>query len=250
MTSRFSNRRLSAVITATTLVTATALVACEGVASAADPPASASAPASASTSGASASAPKAAVDPHAPFAPREPRVLAQPDRQFVYQDPQNYPSMAWMAVQLLPSPELAIGRVRDVSGDLHAETAFGLRWQLSPLLWSWGTNRRVSRWRFFVVDPLARHSGSIELTGSLQYFWGHIERFVARPGIRGYFPLVERGEYLSMSLGTSTYSYDDKMRVAYDVGAYVLFGLFGIEASIAPDHGPLSAIGTFRIRYF
>jgi len=193
---------------------------------------------------------KPPVDPYAPFAPLEPRVLAQPDLHFVYQDPGNYPSMAWSGVQLLPSPELAVGRVRDAAGQLQTETAFGLRWQLSPLLWSWGTNRRVSRWRFFVVDPLARHSGSIELTASLEYFWGHVERFVARPGIRGYFPLAQRGEYLSMSLGTSTYSYDDKMRVAYDVGAYVLFGLFGIEASIAPDHGPLSAIGTFRIRYF
>lgn len=238
MRARSSSSTLAAGVAA--VVAVTALAAGHGVASAADPPSSAS----------GASKPKAAVDPHAPFAPKEPRVLAQPDRRFVYQDPQNYPSMAWLAVQLLPSPELAIGRVRDASGALQTETAFGLRWQVAPVLWSWGTNRRVSRWRFFVVDPLARHSGSIELTGNLQYFWGHVERFIARPAIRGYFPLVERGEYLSMSLGTSTYSYDDKMRVAYDVGAYVLFGLFGIEASIAPDNGPLSAIGTFRLRYF
>ncbi len=61
---------------------------------------------------------------------------------------------------------------------------------------------------------------------------------------------MERGEYLSASIGTSTYAYDDKMRVAYDVGAYVLYGIFGVQATIAPDNGPLMAIGTFRIRYF
>ena len=84
----------------------------------------------------------------------------------------------------------------------------------------------------------------------LEYVFGHVDRMIVRPGVRAYFPLVERGEYLSASIGTSTYAYDDKMRVAYDVGAYVLYGIFGVQATIAPDNGPLTAIGTFRIRYF
>ena len=151
-------------------------------------------------------------------------------------------------LQFLPSPEVAVGRVHDPNAS--TEAAFGMRWQVTPLLWSWGTNRRVSRWRTFVVDPLARHAGSLELSGAVEYFFGNVDRAILRPGVRAYFPVAQRGEYLSVSLGTSTYVYDDKARVAYDVGAYVLYGLFGIQATIAPENGPLTAIGTFRIRYF
>ena len=185
------------------------------------------------------------VDPYEPFPPPTPRVQAQPDASYSYLEPQPYPSFAWILLQGLPSPELAAGRV-------HGETkaAFGMRWQLSPVVWSWGTNRHISRWRYFVVDPLARHSGSLELSGTIEYIFGYVDRAIARPGVRAYFPLAARGEYLSVSIGTSTYAYDGKMRLAYDVGAYVLFGLFGVQATVAPDHGPLSAIGTFRIRYF
>jgi hypothetical protein len=187
------------------------------------------------------------VDANAPFPPEAP-LLVQPDRGYAYASPQAYPSLAWFVVQLIPSPEVAVGRVH--TPDATTEAAFGLRWQLTPLLWSWGTNRHASRWRTFVVDPLARHSGSLELTGTVEYFFGGIDRAIVRPGVRAYFPLLQRGEYLSTSIGTSTYAYDAKMRVAYDVGAYVLWGLFGVQVTIAPENGPLTAIGTFRIRYF
>jgi hypothetical protein len=197
------------------------------------------------------------LDPFIPYPPPSPRVIPQPERRYAYAEPQLYPSFAWIGLQLLPSPELAVGRVRPAlpagaAGESDAETkaSFGLRWQVTPLLYSWGVNRRVSRWRWLVVDPLARHSGSIELSGTFEYIFGHVDRLLVRPGVRAYFPVAQRGEYLSVSMGTSTYAYDEKMRVAYDVGAYVLYGLFGIQATIAPDHGPLSAIGTFRIRYF
>lgn len=195
------------------------------------------------------------LDPFIPYPPPSPRVIPPPDRSYSYAEPVVYPSLAWLGTQLLPSPEVAVGRVRPEagapgSGDAETKTAFGLRWQLSPVVWSWGTNRRVSRWRWFVVDPLARHSGSLEVSGTFEYLMGHVDRLIVRPGVRAYFPLAQRGEYLSVSMGTSTYAYDEKMRVAYDVGAYVLYGLFGLQATIAPDHGPLSAIGTFRIRYF
>jgi hypothetical protein len=193
---------------------------------------------------------RTARDPNEPFPPESPRVLVQPDRSYTYDSPIPYPTLPWFLLQFLPSPEVAVGRVHDASGAASTEAAFGMRWQVTPLLWSWGTNRHVNRWRFFVVDPLARHAGSLELTGTVEYFFGNVDRAILRPGVRAYFPVAQRGEYLSVSLGTSTYAYDDKMRVAYDVGAYVLYGLFGIQATIAPENGPLTAIGTFRIRYF
>lgn len=217
-------------------VVAVALAAQLGVASAADAP------------------PKATGDALVPYPPPSPRIIPPPDQGYTYADPQPYPSLPWTLLQLLPSPELVVGQVREASpsgaSERTTKSAFGLRWQVTPLVWSWGVNRHVSRWRFLVVDPLARHSGSIEVPLNLEYVFGHVDRLLVRPGVRAYLPLVERGEYLSASIGTSTYAYDGKMRVAYDVGAYVLYGIFGVQATIAPDHGPLMAIGTFRIRYF
>ena len=182
------------------------------------------------------------------------RILAQPDSSYVYESPRPYPSLAWLATQLVPSPEVAVGRTHriDLLGNREAETpvAFGLRWQVSPVLWSWGTNRHINRWRFFVVDPLARVSGSLELDTQLEYLWGHVDRFLVRPGIKANFPILHRGEYLSMSIGTSTYQYDGAMHVAYDVGAYVLFGFLGAQVTVAPTHAPLTSIATLRIRFF
>src|SRR5690606_9827742 len=163
------------------------------------------------------------------------------------------PTFAWVVLQLLPSPELAFGRQRriDATGavDGGPSTAFGLRWQVTPLLWSFGVNRHQSRWRYVVVDPLARHSGSLELSGSVEYIGGHVDRLLARPGLRAYFPVLHKGEYLSVSMGTSVYSYDG-LRVAYDVGAYLLSGFFGVQLTVAPTHDPLAAFATIRLRYF
>ena len=218
------------------VVVAGALLAQRGVAAAADAP------------------PKPTGDALVPYPPPSPRVIPPPEQSYTYASPQPYPSLPWMMLQLLPSPELVVGQVRETNAtgasELTTKSAFGLRWQVTPIVWSWGVNRHVSRWRFLVVDPLARHSGSLEVPLNLEYVFGYVDRFLVRPGVRAYFPLVERGEYLSASIGTSTYAYDDKLRVAYDIGAYVLYGIFGVQATIAPDNGPLTAIGTFRIRYF
>lgn len=200
------------------------------------------------------------ADPaHAPSVPD--RVIPQPDRAYSYKEPQIRPTLGWWLTQLVPSPEIAGGTATlttpaggapgaPVVTSEETKLAFGLRWQLTPVLWSWGTSRHVSRWRFLVADPLARHAGSIELHTTLEYVWGHVDRMIVRPGVRAYFPLHQRGEYLSASIGTSTYSYDETMRVAYDAGIYTLFGLFGLEVTAAPANAPLTAIGTFRIRYF
>lgn len=182
------------------------------------------------------------------------RRLVPPDNGYGYVSAQHYPPLLWFATQLLPSPEVGFGSIRrtEIDGRTHEslEAAFGLRWMATPLLWSWGTNRRVSRWRTFVVDPLARNSGSLELDVSFEYLWGHVDRALVRPGVKATFPLVQRGEYLSFSLGTSTYTYDQTPRVAYDAGLYFLFGILGAEVSIAPVHRPLQTLATLRIRYF
>lgn len=192
------------------------------------------------------------ADAAAPIDP-DVRQVPLPDTQLTFHSPVIYPTFAWAVTQLVPSPELAIGRQRhiDVDGsvDSSPSTAFGLRWQVTPVLWSFGVHRSQSRWRYLVVDPIARQSGSLELSTSIEYIGGHVDRLLVRPGLRVYLPVAHRGEYLSVSLGTSAYRYDG-LRVAYDVGAYILAGMLGFQVTVAPTHDPLAAIATIRLRYF
>src|SRR6187551_603422 len=58
----------------------------------------------------------------------------------------------WAVAQLIPSPLLVIGK-EHVGG--------GVRWQLTPLLYSFGIAERPVR--SFLISPIARHSGSVEL---------------------------------------------------------------------------------------
>jgi hypothetical protein len=183
------------------------------------------------------------------------RKLAPPDRAYTWTSPALRPTLAWTLTQLVPSPEVGIGSVRSVDAngvDEGAKTkaAFGLRWQITPILWSWGVHRRLDRWRFLVVDPLARNAGSIGFDAKVEYLFGHVGRVLFRPGIHTTLPLVQRGEYMSASLGTSIYQYDDTMRVSYDAGLYFLYGVLGAEISYAPTHAPLRTVATLRIRYF
>jgi hypothetical protein len=200
----------------------------------------------------------AQADPPAP-APTPPatetpvRRAPLPNTDLAYERPIIYPTFAWLAFQAVPSPEIVVGRQRRIEAngeiDRGPSTAFGLRWQFTPLLWSFGVHRSQSRWRTFVVDPLARQSGSLELSGTFEYIGGFVDRLLVRPGLRIYLPLAQKGEYLSTSLGTSVYSYDG-LRVAYDVGIYVLSGILGLQVTVAPTHDPLTAITTVRLRYF
>ncbi|MBN9166070.1 MAG: hypothetical protein BGO98_49015 [Myxococcales bacterium 68-20] len=177
----------------------------------------------------------------------------QPDTSFGYHQAVPRPTLTWALLQLVPSPEVAVGRQRHIGPtgniDASARAAFGLRWQLTPVLWSFGVHPSQSRWRYLVVDPIARHSGSLELSASVEYIGGHIDSVLVRPGLRAYLPVAHRGEYLSVSLGTSVYAYDG-LRVAYDVGAYILGGTVGVQMTVAPTHAPLAAIATLRLRYF
>jgi hypothetical protein len=180
---------------------------------------------------------------HAPL-PREP---------LDYHSPVMYPTGLWLLTQLIPSPQFAFGAVRhinvDGSIDDTPKTAFGLRWQLTPILWSFGVHQKQSRWRFFIVDPFARHSGSIEIATSFEYIGGHIDTVFARPTARVYLPLIQKGESLSFSMGTSVYRYEG-FRVAYEGGLYTLAGLIGLQVTVAPAHDPLAVIATLRLRYF
>src|SRR5260370_15188280 len=153
-------------------------------------------------------------------------------------------TIPWLATQVLPSPELAVG-----DGSTH----FGLRWQVTPLLWSWGIHRGLSPWRFFVVEPLVRVSGSVEVFATpeyLRYGSTFADGWILRGGVRSYFPLVEHGEYLSVSVGASEYAFAGKAATACEAGAYVLVGTVGLQVTLSPTAAasPVETIVTLRLR--
>ena len=164
---------------------------------------------------------------------------------FEVTEPKIYPSSLWIASQLIPSPELI--SVKDDG------LRFGLRWQVTPLLFSFGINRKLNPWRFFVVEPLVRQNGSIELFFTPE--WLNITddfktNWLFRGGVRAYVPLYRRGEYLSGSLAASYYNFNGDQGISYEAGIYLFFGILGFQATYSPEMKSSPWIFTLRLRYF
>ncbi|MBL8679350.1 MAG: hypothetical protein JNK05_09305 [Myxococcales bacterium] len=157
-------------------------------------------------------------------------------------DPTPHPTALWFAAQLLPASELASGA---------GEASFGLRWTVTPLLWSFGVNRRRSPWRWFVAEPNVRHSGSIELFVSPEALFGRRVIALVRPGVRLYFPLLERGDALSASVAASLQSIDGVHAPSIEVAMYALYGICALSVSYAPGPvTPAQTIISLSLRYF
>ena len=148
----------------------------------------------------------------------------------------------WAVAQLVPSPLLVM------SGE---HWGAGFRWQLTPVLYSFGVTAKP--WRAFVIPPSVRHSGSVEIYGSPEWACcalpGH-SSWLARLGSRVYLPLLERGESLSWSLGGSYYRASDAGGAAAELGIYTLYGVFGLTLTVAPALARREVIAALSVRYF
>jgi len=130
---------------------------------------------------------------------------------------------------------------------------FGVRWQVTPLLYSLGIHRGLRPWRFFVVEPNVRHSGSFELFLSPEYNTspGAFEHgLLARAGARLYVPLAHRGEYLSCSAGASAFYTHGGTGGAIEVGLYTLAGVLGLQVTHTPSPATRTTTLTLSVRYF
>ena len=160
-------------------------------------------------------------------------------------EPEPRATALWAALQLVPSPEAVVW---------NGAARFGARWQVTPLLYSFGINRKLSPWRSFVVEPIVRHSGSIELHLSPEILAGSLaagtERWIVRAGLRSYFPLIYRGDYLSGSAGGALVHAGDKNGVAFDAGLHTVGGFFGVRASYCPTPGLRITTVALEIRIF
>lgn len=148
----------------------------------------------------------------------------------------------WLASQLLPSPYLA-----------HSPSATGLAlgWQVTPLLWALRMPPAAPKLRAFVVDPLARVSGSIGLV--VQPLWlpsGDRHALGLALGGQVTWPLLQKGEALAVWAGVSALSIDGQTTPLYEAGLSTLFGVFGLTAARAPGLAGGTTLLGLRVRYF
>ena len=159
-------------------------------------------------------------------------------------EPDIYPNVMWVAAQLIPSPEW----VTSADG-----LKFGMRWQVTPLLYSFGINKKLSPWRYFIAEPLVRQSGSVELFFTPEYL--NLEeklkdKWLFRGGARVYIPLWQRGEYMSASLAASYYNFNGVNGISYEGGIYLFAGILGFQTTYSPSFTNSEWIFTIRLRYF
>lgn len=182
-----------------------------------------------------------AVSPPRAASPGEARPTLDPRAAT---EPAIHVTLPWAATQLLPSPEWYLEPDR---------VSFGIRWQVTPLLYSFGVNRKLSPWRSFIVEPLVRHAGSIELFGSPEYLTvtpSFRDNWLLRGGLRAYFPLAQRGDYLSCSLGGSVLYFRGHPAMSYEAGLYTFYGILGVQVTYTPTPALRSTALTLSIRYF
>ncbi len=150
----------------------------------------------------------------------------------------------WGVAQLIPSPEWIT---------LNNELKFGMRWQLTPVLYSFGMNRKLSPWRYFITDPFARQSGSVELFFTPEYLNisnNYKDRWLFRSGVRCYFPIWQKGEYSSLSFAMSYFNFNGITGISYEAGIYLFAGVIGFQTTYAPSFINSEWIFTIRLRYF
>lgn len=139
----------------------------------------------------------------------------------------------WTLFQTIPSPTFYQDR-----NDNDSRLQFGFRWHVTPVNYSFNANKLVSPVQFFLVNPVRRFGGSLELlvepewaTGGYQY--SDLQRFNLSAGARAFIPAIEYGEYLCFSVAGKYNFTKNKSDQNFDyysaeAGLYTLFGIAGI----------------------
>jgi len=137
-------------------------------------------------------------------------------------------ALVWSSLQLAPSFTWTT---------FPSATHFAFEWEAAPVLYSFGLNRLASPWKFFVATPVARYTGSIEAVISAQVFTTKpgASHFGYSAQILGHIPVVERGEYLSVSIGSARYHTNGQYNDFLVGGLSTLFGMLHGTVKYAPS---------------
>ena len=140
----------------------------------------------------------------------------------------------WSLVQVIPSPSF----YQDKNNE-NSRLQFGLKWNITPVNYSFNANKLVSPVQFFKVNPMRRYGGSVELFVQPEwttsaYKYSDLDRFSISPGVRFFIPLAEYGEYLSGSLGAKYTIRNDKQNnnknvFGLEAGSYIFYGIIGLN---------------------
>jgi hypothetical protein len=135
----------------------------------------------------------------------------------------------------------------------HSSTSSGLAlgWRVTPLLWALRLPPSAPPLRAFVVDPLARVSGSIEL--AVQPLWlpvGDLHELGVALGGHATVPLLQKGEALAAWAGVSMLSVNGQNTPLYEAGLTTAFGILGLTAAHAPGLAGGTTLVGLRVRYF
>ena len=133
---------------------------------------------------------------------------------------------SWYPYQLIPSVLFR----SDATG-----ATVGAEWEVAPLLYSWGINKKVSPWFSFIVVPTARFSGSIEWNVAVQAYAGTVGRshLSASTHLMSYLPLADKGELAGLNLGLGTYTSQEGLRLFKVVGVSSAFGMLHLNVKHA-----------------
>jgi len=140
----------------------------------------------------------------------------------------------WTLLQTIPSPVFYQDK-----NDAESRLQFGVRWNISPLNYSFNANPLISPLSFFKVNPVRRYGGSVEIFNQPEWLtddneFSNLKRFSFSNGIRFFIPAVESGEYLSFSLGAKYKIRKDNNGIgancfAAEAGVYSFFGILGLQ---------------------
>ncbi len=140
----------------------------------------------------------------------------------------------WAILQALPS----VTFYQD-NNNSHTGLRTGFQWQVVPLSYTYNTNKYLSHFNFFYLQPVKRFTGSAELYFQPEYIFGGfknalIKRFMFKSGVRSIFPVAQKGEYLAFSIGAGLsyqrMSTDEiKKTPTIEAGIYSFFGMLGLK---------------------
>jgi hypothetical protein len=162
--------------------------------------------------------------------------------------------LTWSLLQIIPSPVF----FQD-AGNNNARIQFGLRWQVIPLNVSFRSNKYISPFQFFKINPVRKFTGSMELfvqpewaTAGFKY--SNLGRFGLSAGSRIIIPVSGDGENLSASIG-GKYNYrKDLVGVnngyfGIEAGVYAIYGVLGLQLNYNFDKRSRYSFGVY-FKYF
>jgi len=160
--------------------------------------------------------------------------------------------LTWSLLQFVPSPV-----IHTENAESGTTLRAGLRWQVIPFSYSFNTNKYVSHFQSFFINPVRRFSGSAEIFFQPELTFSRFNNTAGNiwisSGIRTIIPVKSYGEFISFSAGIK-YNFRKDINgnqinfPGIETGIY-LYGMAGIQANLNFNTNNKINIGLF-IKYY